>query len=302
MSDTPHPPPGWYDDPAGAHGSRWWDGSGWTDQVRAAPPGDDPPLPPATDTPSGLPLSMSGGNRRIVLLVFVALVAGLIATGVVGLRATGPTGPTGLTRSDGRPLGEVLPGVEVPPPLDPGEVASRADAAGCVVRVDGEPLEDRDHLDAADAPPAAALYPDRPAHSGPHYGTVLPLPVGTSTVPIDERAVLHNMEHGSVVVWFDPDALSVDDRRVIDDWRDERADLGFTSNAGGAVFASPVPADLEDPPTVALRAWGVAVDCERFDPVVADGFLAERWGSHGAAPESNLSPYPEESLRVQEQA
>lgn len=299
MSDLPHPPPGWYVDPAGAHGSRWWNGSAWTDQVREAPPGDDPPPPPATDGPSALPLSMSGRNRRIGLLAIVVLVVGLVATAVVGL---GVTGPTGLARSDGRPLGEVAPGAVVPPPIDPDEVASRADAAGCEVRVDGEPLEDRDHLDAAGAPPAAALYPDRPAHSGPHYGTVLPLPVGTSTVPIDERAVLHNMEHGSVVVWFDPDVLSVEDRRVIDDWRDERTDLGFTSNAGGAVHASPVPADLEDPPTVALRAWGVAMDCERFDPVVADGFLAEHWGSHGAAPESNLSPYPEDSLRLQERA
>ncbi|QGG97130.1 M48 family metalloprotease [Actinomarinicola tropica] len=31
------PPPGWYDDPAGQHGTlRFWDGSTWTDQVRPA--------------------------------------------------------------------------------------------------------------------------------------------------------------------------------------------------------------------------------------------------------------------------
>jgi hypothetical protein len=27
--------PGWYQDPYGLGGSRWWDGSGWTDQVRS---------------------------------------------------------------------------------------------------------------------------------------------------------------------------------------------------------------------------------------------------------------------------
>jgi uncharacterized protein YxjI len=33
------PPPGWYPDPAGGAGTRWWDGQGWTEHVQqAAPP------------------------------------------------------------------------------------------------------------------------------------------------------------------------------------------------------------------------------------------------------------------------
>jgi uncharacterized protein YxjI len=41
----PPPPPGWYPDPAGRGGSRWWDGQGWSDHVQpaAAPP---PPVAP----------------------------------------------------------------------------------------------------------------------------------------------------------------------------------------------------------------------------------------------------------------
>jgi scramblase/uncharacterized protein DUF2510 len=31
----PPPPPGWYPDPAGGAGTRWWDGRGWTDHVQA---------------------------------------------------------------------------------------------------------------------------------------------------------------------------------------------------------------------------------------------------------------------------
>jgi len=30
----PLPPAGWYSDPAGGPGERWWDGRGWTDQLR----------------------------------------------------------------------------------------------------------------------------------------------------------------------------------------------------------------------------------------------------------------------------
>jgi uncharacterized protein YxjI len=34
---TPPPPPGWYPDPAGSGGTRWWDGHGWTEHVQAPP-------------------------------------------------------------------------------------------------------------------------------------------------------------------------------------------------------------------------------------------------------------------------
>jgi hypothetical protein len=44
---TPAPPPGWYPDPAGHGGSRWWNGQTWTDHVQpATPPPPSPPAPP----------------------------------------------------------------------------------------------------------------------------------------------------------------------------------------------------------------------------------------------------------------
>lgn len=298
MSDM-LPPPGWYGDPAGGPGSRWWDGSSWTDHVRDRPPSDDPPPPPPeAGAGAGLPPTLPGGKRRTGLILFGALAVGLVAATVVGLRTT--TDPSVSVPGDDRPLGQVAPDTAVPAPLRPDEVSDRVAEAGCEVVVDGEPLEDRTHLDPDDALPPDALYPDRPPHSGQHDGQLLPLPAGTATVPIDERAVLHNMEHGSVVVWFDDD-LSRQERTEVADWRAERGELGFTSRAGGAIFASPMP-NLDDAPTVALRAWGVAVDCERFDPVVADAFLVEHWGSHGEAPEAELSPYPDGSLRIRDRA
>ncbi|MCF6745937.1 DUF2510 domain-containing protein [Blastococcus sp. KM273128] len=43
----PLPPPGWYPDPAGGPGTRWWDGQGWSEHVQqptAPPPAAGPSL------------------------------------------------------------------------------------------------------------------------------------------------------------------------------------------------------------------------------------------------------------------
>lgn len=56
MSDNsggyPGAPPGWYADPAGGPGQRWWDGYAWTEST-ALPAA--PPPPPAPAYPSSLP-------------------------------------------------------------------------------------------------------------------------------------------------------------------------------------------------------------------------------------------------------
>lgn len=51
--DRPLPPPGWYDDPGGEGGMRWWDGAMWTDN--AAHPTAPAPAPPAPPSSPGAP-------------------------------------------------------------------------------------------------------------------------------------------------------------------------------------------------------------------------------------------------------
>jgi uncharacterized protein len=41
------PPPGWFPDPRGGRGTRWWDGEDWTDHVQ-----DEPASPPVTPEPA----------------------------------------------------------------------------------------------------------------------------------------------------------------------------------------------------------------------------------------------------------
>ncbi|MCU1605468.1 MAG: putative Scramblase [Modestobacter sp.] len=69
---SPLPPPGWYPDPAGGSGTRWWDGTSWTEHVQQpAPPA--PAMPPGyrAEPPSpgaGGPKSGGWAPHRSVLL------------------------------------------------------------------------------------------------------------------------------------------------------------------------------------------------------------------------------------------
>jgi hypothetical protein len=61
QSGYPGAPPGWYPDPAGGPGQRWWDGYAWTEATvlpqRPPPPPPPPPSPWAGATPTPGPAS-----------------------------------------------------------------------------------------------------------------------------------------------------------------------------------------------------------------------------------------------------
>ncbi|MFE9884923.1 DUF2510 domain-containing protein [Streptomyces scopuliridis] len=101
-------PPGWHPDPGhtgeGPRQERWWDGSAWTDEVRAAPPAEwDPPAaapPPVTPPSATLPAAPSypvspypappypaappPGTRRGGRLIAVVAIAVVVAVAIAG--------------------------------------------------------------------------------------------------------------------------------------------------------------------------------------------------------------------------
>lgn len=191
-----------------------------------------------------------------------------------------------------------------PAPVETVEVSAEeateaADTAGC----DTPQLTAGSgaHLEPQSAPSPAELYPERPAHSGPHFGMPM-APVGFIEDGVDERAVLHNLEHGSVIAWFDPSTIDEEDRDEVERWVRERNRAGFSLGRGGVgVIASPFEDGL-DGKAVALRGWGAATDCGDFDVTVADAFLARNFGDRGQAPEGGMAPFPSEALRVVDDA
>jgi hypothetical protein len=93
-------PPGWYRDPSGAAGARWWDGSAWTDEVQAAPPPARPGTPAHADglraadqraqgrePTRGAKRALRDGRRRRTGLLVGTAAAALLAVFLAGALA-----------------------------------------------------------------------------------------------------------------------------------------------------------------------------------------------------------------------
>jgi len=179
--------------------------------------------------------------------------------------------------------------------LTAAAVADAREASGCVVTAENQPQpEPYTHYEPAQAPPADSLYSVRPPHSGPHFSQPISPVSGIPRNPIDERGSTHNLEHGAVIIWFNPEAVDGSTQGAMESWQRERADLGFVSpRSGGAVMVTPYDGTFTADQPIAVRGWGQALDCDEWDETWADGFLIDFYGSHGIAPERTLTPYPD---------
>jgi hypothetical protein len=171
-------------------------------------------------------------------------------------------------------------------------------AAGCELVVDREPLEDRTHFENNAAPDPDTIYGEvRPTHSGPHTIGVHPV-LPAADRQLDEVSLTHNLEHGTVIVWWDPEQVDSATSRSIGGWAQVLNANGFRRDVGGIGI---VTAPYEEPgissgKAVAFRAWGTAMDCDEWDETVAHAFVIENFGTHGVAPERLSAPFPTEVL------
>lgn len=217
----------------------------------------------------------------------------LMGIGAALLVAGGVAAVVGLRGSDDA-------GVPADFTVSAAAAAVAEQTAGCE-HLDVLPLSPTPHLDTLeDAPSAEELYPDlRPTAGGRHLGARIHA-VGVVDEPPDERVTTHNLEHGAVVVYYDPVELPVADVDLVERWGSGWNEAGFDEQgaAGGGVIVAPYDGTFTSGRALALRAWDVAVDCDRFEVPVADGFLARHFGDRGKAPEGHLVPYPAELLEL----
>ena len=82
MSDGQSIEPGWYDDPRNPMQERWWDGTGWGEQVRAKAGAAQPGMMPG-QMPGMMPMAKAGDATK-------ALVAGILGLVCCGIFAAIP--------------------------------------------------------------------------------------------------------------------------------------------------------------------------------------------------------------------
>lgn len=165
--------------------------------------------------------------------------------------------------------------------------ASEAANVGCT-DIAEQPDQGAGHLATDPAALAAngpdTLYPDRPATSGQHYPSWVIS--GFYDKPIDERLLVHNLEHGYVNFYYGPDAPQEQVTALQEYAQQEIEDEGGRRKVVVAPWDQPLP----DGANFATVAWNQRQYCERFDTTVAEAFVTE-FTSSEAAPERFLEPH-----------
>lgn len=130
-----------------------------------------------------------------------------------------------------------------------------AAAADCTEIVEHE-NEGRDHLASGDT---FDDYETNPPTSGPHDPQ--PAPWGSYREPVETEKLVHNLEHGGIIVHYkdlgdsEVDALE----NLVDSYRN-----GVISN----------PNDSIDAP-IAIASWTKSMECEQYSSEVIHGYVSQ---------------------------
>jgi hypothetical protein len=132
---------------------------------------------------------------------------------------------------------------------------------------------------------AGAPYSSTPGTSGPHWNN--PTSWGVYTTPQNESQVIHNLEHGGIVIWYDPDALDAGGIAELADYVDRQVSAGIS----GRFKFMLSPWDGADPlgGAIAVTAWRNLLELDEVDLGAIDAFASEHYGM---SPEPNGGPGP----------
>lgn len=158
-----------------------------------------------------------------------------------------------------------------------------AQAAGCRA-VTQPPNLGADHFGGQaaelESSPPSEIYDHRPATSGSHLPVVAA--TGAYDRHVDERLLLHNLEHGYVVAWYSPE-LGEQQRGALLEWG--RSAVEDEPHLIVAQYPEPLP----DGGQIAYVAWGQRQLCDDFSAEVAGAFLDRFANAEG--PEPGAGPH-----------
>ncbi|MFB6303629.1 MAG: DUF3105 domain-containing protein [Haloferacaceae archaeon] len=149
-------------------------------------------------------------------------------------------------------------GIESKPLPDRGDESLLSD-------VESFPSEGTEHVERG----TTVEYDTYPPTSGPHYSGTVEAGFYEETPPMGD--IVHTLEHGAVVIYYDPEALTDDARESLRAWANE--------HTGTWKSVVVVPHAREDPEApYVLTAWRHRLRMDEYDPEVVRAFLAEYLG------------------------
>jgi len=127
-------------------------------------------------------------------------------------------------------------------------------------------------------------YSSTPATSGVHWDS--PTNWGVYSTPQPEEQLIHNLEHGGIVIWYDPAALDAEQVAQLTQYVNTQTASGISGRYKFILSPWEGP-DLEAP--IAVTAWRQLLFLEEADTGAIDDFARAHYGR---SPEPNGGPGP----------
>lgn len=137
-----------------------------------------------------------------------------------------------------------------------------------------------------DAPCGPDPYSSTPATSGPHWDPSGVANWGVYSTPQNETQLIHNLEHGGIVIWYEPAQLDADQISQLTSYVQAQISQGI---GGRYKFILSPWAGEELASPIAVTAWRHLLFLDEVDIGAIDAFVGERYG---LAPEPNGGPGP----------
>ena len=130
-------------------------------------------------------------------------------------------------------------------------------------------------------------YSSLPAASGPHWDPSGIAEWGVYSTPQPETQLIHNLEHGGIVIWYDPERLDADGIDALTSYVNAQTATGISGRY--KFILSPWGGSEPLPAPVVATAWRHLLELETADTDAIDEFARARYGR---SPEPNGGPAP----------
>ena len=141
---------------------------------------------------------------------------------------------------------------------------------------------------SAEAPCGVDPYSSIPGTSGPHWDPSGIAGWGVYSTPQNESQLIHNLEHGGIVIWYDPDALN--DAQVAELTSYVQGQVSSGISGRYKFILTPWGGNVDLGAAVAVTAWRHLLKLDVFDLDAIRAFADENYLRD--APEPNGGPGP----------